>query len=320
MSSQNNNNNNYATAPTSLNSYITRKLNNMDEAKMMKAKRDNWTKNYHKTLKGLEAMINIQGQVRNMMKIAAEANMIITEMEDSILKASINNWLINATNITEVSKDLWHLIQSDMENQVFQIQQMLADELDAYKGRDNKYVDENIQEIQEIYKENEDKKEGKVEDKEIILIKLYEIDESTSMTKSSFINNEVENLIKYMKFIRSPIQTRIFWPLLHYQSLKFRGEQNPEFWKEVAIALVKEKHNTEISQNNYPIAIYQGGLPHKLYFITIDNQWQAIIGPNKKTVVMYVVGELKVLIWFHGDMNPENRVLLWLIPQGCNME
>jgi len=145
-----------------------------------------------------------------MMKIAAEANMTITEMEDSILKASINNRLINATNITGVSKDLRHLIQSDMENQVFQIQQMLANELDAYKGRDNKYVDENIQEIQEIYKENEDKKEGKVEDKEIIIIKPYEIDESTLMTKSSFINNEVENLIKYMKFIRSPTQTRIF--------------------------------------------------------------------------------------------------------------
>jgi len=49
------------------------------------------------------------------MKIAAEANMMITEMED-ILKASINNRLINATNITGVSKDLQHLIQSDMEN------------------------------------------------------------------------------------------------------------------------------------------------------------------------------------------------------------
>jgi len=61
MSSQNNNNNYYATAPTSLNPYITRKLNNMDEAKMMKAKSDNWAKNYHKTLKGLKAMINIQG-------------------------------------------------------------------------------------------------------------------------------------------------------------------------------------------------------------------------------------------------------------------
>jgi len=62
-------------------------------------------------------------------------------------------------------------------------------------------VDENIQEIQEIYKKNEDKKKEKVEDKEIILIKPYKVDELTSMTKFSFINDEVENLIKYMKFI-----------------------------------------------------------------------------------------------------------------------
>jgi len=157
-------------------------------------------------------------------------------------------------------------------------------------------VDENIQEIQEIYKENEDKKEGKVEDKEIILIKPYEVDESTSMTKSSFINDEVENLIKYMKFIRSPTQTRIFQLPLYYQSLKSRKEQNPKFWKEVAIALVKEKHNTETLRNGYPIAMYQGGSPHKPYFIVINNQGQAIIGPNKKTVAMYMVRELKVLI------------------------
>ena len=115
MSSQNNNNN-YATTSTSLNPYITRKLNKMDKTKMMKAERDDWTKNYHKTLKGLEIMIDIQGQVRNMIKIATKANMTITEMEDSILKASINNQLINATNITGVSKDLQHLIQSNIEN------------------------------------------------------------------------------------------------------------------------------------------------------------------------------------------------------------
>ena len=65
--------------------------------------------------------------------------------------------------------------------------------------------------------------------------------------KSSFINNEVENLIKYMKFIQSPTQTRIFQPPPHYQSLKSRGEQNPKFWKEVAIALVEEKYNVETS-------------------------------------------------------------------------
>ena len=108
-------------------------------------------------------------------------------------------------------------------------------------------MDEHIQEIQDLYKENEDKKEERVEDEEVILIKPYEIDESTSMTKSSFIDNEVKNLIKYIKFIQSPTQTRIFQPPPHYQSLKSRGEHNPEFWKKVAIALVKEKHNMEMS-------------------------------------------------------------------------
>ena len=157
-------------------------------------------------------------------------------------------------------------------------------------------MDEHIQEIQDLYKENEDKKEGRVEDEKVILIKLYEVDKLTSTTKSSFIDNEVENLIKYMKFIQSLTQTRIFQPSPHYQSLKFRGEQNPEFWKEVAIALVKEKHNIETSQNSYLIVMYQGGPLHELYFITIDNQGQAIISSNKKSVVIYMVEELKVLI------------------------
>ena len=78
---------------------------------------------------------------------------------------------------------------------------MLADELDAYKGQGNKYIDENVQEIQDLYKENEDKKKEKIEDKKVILIKPYEVDELISTTKSSFINSEVENLIKYIKFI-----------------------------------------------------------------------------------------------------------------------
>jgi len=135
------------------------------------------------------------------MKIAAEMNTTMTEIEDSILTASINNQNVNATNIAGVSEDLQYLIQSNMENRMFQIQRMLADELDAYKGRGNKYVNEKFQEIQDLYKVNEDKKEGRVEDEEVILIKPYKVDELISTTKSSFINDEVENLIKYMKFI-----------------------------------------------------------------------------------------------------------------------
>ena len=46
-------------------------------------------------------------------------------------------------------------IQSNMEDWVYQIQRMLADKLDGYRERGNQYVDDNIQEIQELYKEEE---------------------------------------------------------------------------------------------------------------------------------------------------------------------
>jgi len=59
---------------------------------------------------------------------------------------------------------------------------------------------------------------------------------------------------------------------------------------------MEKKHNSETSRNDYPIVMFQGGPLHKPYFITIDNQEQVIIGPNKKTVVTYMVEELEVLI------------------------
>jgi len=85
--------------------------------------------------------------VKDIMKIAAEMNTTIMEMEDTILKASVNNRVINTMNITGISEDLQYLIQSDMENQVFQIQRMLADKLDTYKGKGNIYIEDNIREI-----------------------------------------------------------------------------------------------------------------------------------------------------------------------------
>ena len=175
----------------------------MDEARMMKDERNDWTRIYYKILKGLESMIDIQKQIKDMLKIAAEINTMIIEMENLILKASINNQVINATNITEVSEDLQYLIQSNMENQVFQIQRMLADKLDVYKGKENAYVDSNIQEIQELYKDKKVKKEeGRIEDEEVISIKSYKISNLTSSTsQSSFITEEVDNLFKYMKFV-----------------------------------------------------------------------------------------------------------------------
>ena len=82
----------------------------MEEARIIKEERNNWTKVYHKILKGLEVMIDIQKQVKDMMKIAEEANIMMMEIEDSILKASSSNQVITTTNIIGMSEDLRYLI------------------------------------------------------------------------------------------------------------------------------------------------------------------------------------------------------------------
>jgi len=53
--------------------------------------------------------------------------------------------------------------------------------------------------------EQQKKEEERVEDEEVILIKPYKVLESASSTRSSsFINKETDNLLKYMKFVKSP--------------------------------------------------------------------------------------------------------------------
>ena len=235
--------------------------------------------------------------MKDMKKLAEEASTTVTEIKGNILTASIDNRTTNTMNITQMAEDLCCLIQSDMDDRAFQIQRRLADELDQYKGKDNRYVEENIREIQELYIKEENRGEREVvEDKEVILVKPYKVSTTTSLSSISFITDEVKNLLKHMNFIRTPSQTRIFKPPPHYQSLKSQGEQNLVFWKEVATAFMERKYNTDTARNGFQIHIFQGGPLHKPYFIAINNKNQVIIGPSKKIVAMYVVGELEVLV------------------------
>jgi len=106
MSSQISNNNNYTTAPAFPNPYVFRKLNNIDQAQILKKEREDWMRVYHKMLKGIKTMINVQRMLKDIKKMAEEANTTITEMEGSILMASINNRTLNTMNIIQISKDL----------------------------------------------------------------------------------------------------------------------------------------------------------------------------------------------------------------------
>ena len=71
----------------------------MDQAQVMKREREDWLRLYHKTLKGIETMIDVQ-------RMAEEANTTIMEIEGSILMASTNNRTTNATNIAQILEDL----------------------------------------------------------------------------------------------------------------------------------------------------------------------------------------------------------------------
>jgi len=159
-------------------------------------------------------------------------------------------------------------------------------------------VEDNIWEIQELYIEEGNKGgKGRVEDKEVILIKPYKISMTISSSSStSFIKNEVKNLLKYIRLVQTSSQMRIFKPPPYYQSLKSRGKQDPIFWNEVAKAFLEKKYNIDTVRNGCQIHMFQGGPLHEPYFIAIDNREQVIIGPGKKIVATYVVGELEVLV------------------------
>jgi len=87
----------------------------MDQAQVMKREREDWMRLYHKTLKGLEMMIDVQRMVKDIKKMVEEANTTITEVEGSVLTASINNRMTNVTNIAQISENLPYLVQSDMD-------------------------------------------------------------------------------------------------------------------------------------------------------------------------------------------------------------
>jgi len=81
----------------------------------MKREREDWSRLYHKTLKGLEMMIDVQRMAKDIKRLAEETNTILTEIEGTVLMTSINNRVMNATNITQILEDFQYLVQSDMD-------------------------------------------------------------------------------------------------------------------------------------------------------------------------------------------------------------
>ena len=61
-------------------------------------------------------MIDIQRIIKDIKKLTGEVNTMVTEIEGSILAASIDNQMMNTINIAGISEDLQYLVQSNMED------------------------------------------------------------------------------------------------------------------------------------------------------------------------------------------------------------
>ena len=123
---------------------------------------------------------------------------------------------------------------------------MLADKLDSCKERENKYVDKNIKEIQKLYKK-EDERQKKLKRKEVqneeevFLYKPYKELTRPKMPEPTFIQDKINNLDKYMKFVQSQTNTIMFILPPYYKSLQPQEETNKQYWNEIAVVFLEQR-------------------------------------------------------------------------------
>ena len=104
--------------------------------------------------------------------------------------------------------------------------------MDNCKGKENDYAERHIKEIQNAYKQEdmemkelETKVKQWIQDEEVLLYKPYKVDSLKPKTSEPrVIQDKIDNLDKYMKYMQSPVQTMPFYSPPHYKSLKSQGE------------------------------------------------------------------------------------------------
>jgi len=215
-------------------------------------------------------MVDVQLQLQNIIKLVEKANTQIAEIETIILQASHNFRTQTAGNIFSISEDLQNIVQSDIENQAYHIQALLVNELGNCKGKRNEYAKVYIKKIQNVYKQDNfklkkpvTKDKGQIQE-EVLLYKPYNVDSPRSKTlKPTFIQNKIDNLEKYMKFMQIPVKTMLLYLLPYYKALRQQGEQDKQYWNKIAIAFLEKNHNTDTIRKGFPIKIYMRELPYK---------------------------------------------------------
>jgi len=98
--------------------------------------------------------------------------------------------------------------------------------------------------------DKEKQKEDIVQDKEVFLYKPYAISlkPSKQKTPEPIFIQKVDNLKKAVRTLQLLTKIIPFLPPPHYKTIWQNKEKNIQYWKEIVVEFIKQKHNSMLWQ------------------------------------------------------------------------
>ena len=93
-------------------------------------------------------MVNIQLQTQDLVKLANIVSIVLANIKLTLLQDCNTHSEQIGGNIYSISGELRSIIDRNMKWQAHYIQVLLADKLNQYKGKENKWIEECIKIIQ----------------------------------------------------------------------------------------------------------------------------------------------------------------------------
>jgi len=108
------------------------------------------------------------------------------------------------------------------------------------------------------------------------------------------IVKEIDNLITFLKQFKVLNNVTHFLPPARYRTISRNGENSSRYWNWIVKGLIKSNQNLEIIQRGFKIPLYAGGPPHEPWSIAEAPDEGYIVGPQKKSVAIYAMGEKRL--------------------------
>jgi len=114
---------------------------------------------------------------------------------------------------------------------------------------------------------------------------------SASENSNIQLSEEIDNLITSLKCIKAPFNVTHFLPPAGYHTISRNRENSSRYWNWIVKGLLESKQNSKTVQRGFKIPLYVGGPPYELWFILEAADEGYIVGPQKKLVAIYAMGE-----------------------------